>query len=70
MDGKEIFDEIMKSPRLKELLGVPEEKDLQESYEASSPHNEVTIIRNIIEGQVRHTSEDNIFKSIKKLYDL
>lgn len=70
MDGKEIFDEIMRSPRLKDLLGVPEDSDITEDFNATSAHKEVTIIRNIIEGQIRHTSEDSVFKNIKKLYDL
>lgn len=70
MDGKEIFDEIMKSPRLKDLLGVPEDSDIIEDFNATSANKEVTIIRNIIEGQIRHTSEDSVFKNIKKLYDL
>ena len=70
MDGKEIFDEIMKSPRLKELLGVPEDSDISEDFNSTSSHKEVTIIRNIIEGQVRHTSEDSVFKNIRKVLDL
>lgn len=70
MDGKEIFNEIMKSPRLKDLLGVPVDSELSEDYNATSSHKEVTIVRNIIEGQIRHTSEDSVFKNIKKLYDL
>lgn len=70
MDGKEIFYEIMKSPRLKDLLGVPEDSDITEDFNTTSTHKEITIVRNIIEGQIRHTSEDSVFKNIKKLYDL
>lgn len=70
MDGKEIFYEIMKSPRLKDLLGVPEDSDIKEDFNTTSTHKEITIVRNIIEGQIRHTSEDSVFKNIKKLYDL
>lgn len=29
MDGKEIFDEILKSPKLKELLNVPVDSDIR-----------------------------------------
>lgn len=70
MDGKEIFDELMQSSKLKELLGVAEDESITEDFESSSSHKEIAIIRNIIEGQMRHTSDDSIFKNITKLYDL
>ena len=70
MDGKEIFDEILKSSKLKELIGVPESEQLNEDFDSSSKYKEITIIRNIIEGQIRHTSDDNIFKSNTKLFDM
>ena len=70
MDGKEIFDEILKSPKLKELLNVPVDSDINESFEDNPLNMEVAIIRHIIEGQLRHTSDDNIFKNIIKLFDL
>ena len=70
MDGKEIFDEILKSPKLKELLNVPVDSDINESFEDNPQNKEVAIIRYIIEGQLRHTSDDNIFKNIIKLFDL
>jgi hypothetical protein len=70
MDGKEIFDEILKSPLMKELLGVPESEEIKEDFNSPTSRKEVAIVRSIIEGQVRHTSDDAIFKNIKKLYDL
>ena len=70
MDGKEIFDEILKSPKLKELVNVPVDSDINESFEDNPQNKEVAIIRHIIEGQLRHTSDDNIFKNIIKLFDL
>ena len=70
MDGKEIFDEILKSPKLKELLNVPVDSDINESFEDNPQNKEVASIRHIIEGQLRHTSDDNIFKNIIKLFDL
>ena len=70
MDGKEIFDEILKSSKLKELIGVPETEQLNEDFDSSSKYKEITIIRNIIEGQIRHTSDENIFKGITKLFDM
>ena len=70
MDGKEIFDEILKSSKLKELLNVPVDSDINESFEDNPQNKEVAIIRHIIEGQLRHTSDDNIFKNIIKLFDL
>ena len=70
MNGKEIFDEMMKSPKLKEIIGLTESDEVKEAYDSQSQSKEITIIRNIIEGQLRHTSEDSIFSNIKKLYDL
>lgn len=69
MDGKEIFNEILKSPRMKELLGVPEDSEIDETFEGNPKHKEVAIIRHIIEGQLRHTSDDNTFKNITKLFE-
>jgi len=70
MDGKEIFKEILKSPKLKELVGVPETEEIEEDYDFQSQRREITVIRSIIEGQLRHSSEDGIFKTIKTLFDL
>lgn len=70
MDGKEIFEEIIKSPKLKELIGLDVNEVINEDFNSTSKYKEVTVIRNIIEGQIRHTSEDSIFKNIQKLYDI
>lgn len=70
MDGKEIFDEIMKSPKMKELLNVPESDEIMETFDTEPQRLETAIVRSIIEGQIRHTSEDGIFKNLKKMYDL
>ena len=70
MDGKDIFYEIMKSPGMRELLGESGNNFLDMDSEEVNHKKEVAVVRAIIEGQVRHTSDDNIFKNIKKLYDL
>ncbi len=70
MDGKEIFKEILKSPKLKELMGIPETEEIKEDYDSQSQRREIAVIRSIIEGQLRHTSDDGIFKRIKTLFDL
>ena len=70
MDGKEIFNEIMQSPKLRELLNIPDGEEICEEFDSNSQYKEITVIRNIIEGQVRHTSDDSIFKNITKLFDL
>lgn len=66
MDGKEIFKEILDSPQMKELLGVSPDAEILEDYESSSQHPEITVVQSIIEGQIRHTSDDALFKNIKK----
>lgn len=70
MEGKEIFNEILKSPKLKQMLDIPENSSIEESFEGNPQNKQVAIIRHIIEGQLRHTSDENIFKTIRKLYDL
>ena len=70
MDGKDIFYEIMKSPGMRKLLGESGNNFLDMDCEEVNHKKEVAVVRAIIEGQVRHTSDDNIFKNIKKLYDL
>ncbi len=70
MDGREIFNEILKSPKLKELLGVPESEEINEDYDSPSSRNEIAVIKSIIQGQIQHSSEDAIFKNLKKLFDL
>ncbi len=70
MEGKDIFNEILKSPKMKELIGVALDEEIKEDFDSPSQNLEVAVVRNIIEGQVRHTSEDGIFKNLKKMYDL
>ena len=64
MDGKEIFKEILKSPQMKELLGV------SPGEEIPSQHPEISVVQSIIDAQIRHTSDDALFKNIKKIFDL
>ena len=70
MDGKEIFKEILKSPQMKELLGVSPGEEIHEDYESSSQHPEISVVQSIIDAQIRHTSDDALFKNIKKIFDL
>ena len=70
MDGREIFNEILKSPRLRELLKVPADNEINANYDEDSPYQAINVIRNIIEGKVRRTGEDGIFNNIKRLFDL
>lgn len=70
MNGKDIFYEIMKSPGMRKLMGESGNNFLDMDSEEVNHKKVVAVVRAIIEGQVRHTSDDNIFKNIKKLYDL
>lgn len=70
MDEKEIFAEIMKSPTIKDLLGMSHDETVDTDYDSASSNKVVNILKNIIEGQVRHTSDDNILKNIIKVYEL
>ena len=70
MDGKEIFNEILKSRKMKELLGVPESEEINEDYYSPSSRDEIAIIKSIIQGQIQHSSDDAIFKNLRKLFDL
>lgn len=70
MDGKEIFYEILKSRKMKELLGVPESEEINENYDTPSKRDEIAVIQSIIQGQIQHSSEDAIFKNLRKLFDL
>ena len=70
MDGKEIFNEILKSRKMKELLGVPESEEINENYDSPSARNEIAVVQSIIQGQIKHSSDDAIFKNLRKLFDL
>lgn len=70
MNEKEIFNELINSSRFKELIGANPDEHLDIDFNSSSKIKEVAIIRNMIEGYVRHTSDDNIFKNIIKFFDL
>lgn len=70
MDGKDILHEIMKSSGMRKILGDSGNNSFDMDSEEANHKKEVDIVRMIIEGQARHTSDDNIFKNIKKLYDL
>ena len=70
MDGKEIFYEILKSRKMKELLGVPESEEINENYDSPSKRDEIAVVQSIIQGQIQHSSDDAIFKNLRKLFDL
>lgn len=70
MDGKEIFNEILKSQKMKALLGVPESEDINEDYDSPSARNEIAVVKSIIQGQIQHSPDDAIFKNLRKLFDL
>ena len=70
MDGKEIFNEILKSRKMKELLGVHESEEINENYDSPSARNEIAVVQSIIQGQIQHSSDDAIFKNLRKLFDL
>lgn len=70
MDGKEIFKEILDSPQMRELLGISLDEEINENYETSSQHPEISVVQSIIDAQIRHTSDDALFKNIKKISDL
>lgn len=70
MDRNEIFKEIINSPQMKEMLGVSIDEEIHEDYETSSQHPEISVVQSIINAQIRHTSEDALFKNIKKIFDL
>ena len=70
MNGKDIFQEIMRSPGMRKILGESRNDFQDMESEEVNRKKEVAVVRAIIEGQVRRTSDDNIFKNIKKLYDL
>lgn len=70
MDGKEIFNEILRSPKLKELIGVPIDSEIDETYDDNPKNEVIAIIRYIIDGHLRHTQDENLFKNITKLFDL
>ncbi len=70
MDGKEIFKEILDSPQMRELLGISLDEEINENYETSSQHPEISVVQSIIDAQIRHTSDDALFKNIKKIFDL
>lgn len=70
MEGKDIFDEIMKSPGMRKLVGDSVNNNLDVEGEELYHKKVIAVVRTIIEGQVRRTSDENIFKNIKKIYDL
>lgn len=66
MDGREIFKEILDSPQMKELLGVSSDEKINEDSERP----EILVVQSIIDAQIRHTSEDALFRNIKRIFDL
>lgn len=70
MNGQEILNEILKSPMLKKLIGVPEDQELHEDLSKSSDYTEIAVIQDIINAEYMHTSVDNVFKTVGKLFDV
>ncbi|MCD8288449.1 MAG: hypothetical protein LUC26_00830 [Prevotella sp.] len=70
MDCKEIFKEIVDSPQMKEILGISPSAEINADYDSPSQYPGIIVLQSILEAQIRHTSDEALFKSIKKIFDL
>lgn len=68
MEAQEILNEILKSPKLKELLKLSPTIELSEDFNTVSNYVEIEIIKEIIRAQLRHTSASVIMQNITRLY--
>ncbi|MCQ2244005.1 MAG: hypothetical protein MJZ32_07075 [Bacteroidaceae bacterium] len=67
MEAKEIFEAVLKSPRLKELLGLSPDEELNESYDKTSKFKEIEAIKLIIQGQMRHLSFGAVSQNLSRI---
>ena len=67
MTSEEIFNEVLKSPELQEILKIPKEDLEQENFFTKSEYRIIEIIKTIISGQENYKSKEQIFQNIQKL---
>lgn len=66
MKNKDIFEEVLKSPELKEVFKLSQEELKQAKIDEISQHQVVEIIRTIIIGHGGHKNAEQIFRIIEK----
>ncbi len=67
MEKEDIIREILSSDRMRAIIGEPPAPD---DPDADVQNREARAVRMITEGHIRHTTEDIIFKNLRKTYDV
>ena len=65
MKAEEIFNEVMKSAELPDILGIPKNELDQLHYNEPSPYKEIEIIKTIIRGEENKSDRSAIFNIIQ-----
>lgn len=65
MTAEDIFNEVIKSPELRDIFNIPQEVLDNLDYNKTSEFPVVEVIKAIIRGEENHTDSSAIFRSIQ-----
>ncbi len=65
MTAEDIFDEVIKSPELRDIFNIPQEVLDNLDYNETSEYPVVEVIKAIIRGEENHMDSSAIFRSIQ-----
>lgn len=65
MTAEDIFNEVIKSPELRDIFNIPEEVLDDLEYNTASEYQVIEVIKAIIRGEENHMDSSAIFRSIQ-----
>lgn len=65
MTAEDIFDEVIKSPELRDIFNIPQEVLDNLNYNETSEYPVIEVIKAIIRGVENHTDNSAIFRNIQ-----
>lgn len=66
MRTEEVFKEVLKSTDLQTIFKIPLKDIKDASFHENSKNPVIEIIKEILKGQLKHSSRDQIFQIIQK----
>ena len=65
MTAEDIFDEVIKSPELRDIFNIPQEVLDNLDYNETSEYPVIEVIKAIIRGEENHNDNSAIFRNIQ-----
>lgn len=70
MTQLELLKEVLKDPMLREKYNIPEEELKEISFDKTSSHQIIEVLKTIIQQKSESISDANVYKNIKNLFNV